>query len=109
MQSAIEAENRVFQVLADPSRRAIFKALMRGESGVKSLTEKFDISQPAVSQHLAALKGAKLVRSRREGRCVYYRIEPSGMNPLFEWISHYSAFWPTKIEKLEQLLETIKE
>jgi uncharacterized protein YndB with AHSA1/START domain/DNA-binding transcriptional ArsR family regulator len=79
VQSAGVIENRVFQALADPSRRAIFESLTRGEAAVKTLTTRFDISQPAVSQHLAALKDAGLVTGRREGRCVYYRVEPRGI------------------------------
>ena len=70
MHTAAVIENRIFQALADPSRRAIFESLTRGESAVKDLTARFDISQPAVSQHLATLNGAGLVRRRREGRHV---------------------------------------
>ena len=98
-------EDRVFQALADPSRRAIFKSLMRGEAAVKDLTARFDISQPAVSQHLATLKDAGLVDGRRDGRCVYYRVEPRGMKPLLEWMAHYRAFWTEHVDRLEQLLE----
>src|ERR1041384_3574185 len=76
MQRAPIAQDKIFQVLADPSRRAIFESLTRGEAAVKDLTARFDISQPAVSQHLAALKDAGLVNGRREGGCVYYRVEP---------------------------------
>src|SRR5919106_925103 len=79
MPSEVVAKDRIFQALADPSRRAIFESLTRGEAAVKDLTARFDITQPAVSQHLAALKDAGLVQGRREGRCVYYRVEPSGM------------------------------
>jgi DNA-binding transcriptional ArsR family regulator len=105
MQSAAVAENKIFHVLADPSRRAIFEALTRGELAVKDLTALFDISQPAVSQHLAALKDAGLVSARREGRCVYYRVQPRGMKPLVDWIAHYQAFWTEHLDRLEQLLE----
>jgi DNA-binding transcriptional ArsR family regulator len=107
MQRAALAENRVFQALADPSRRAIFEALTHGEAAVKDLTARFDISQPAVSQHLAALREADLVTSRREGRCVYYRVRPNGMRPLIDWIAHYRAFWTDRVDRLEQLLETM--
>src|SRR5580693_9184417 len=100
MQSAAVAENRVFQVLADPSRRAIFESLTRGEAAVKDLTARFDISQPAVSQHLATLKDAGLVKGRREGRCVFYRVEPRGMKPLIDWLAHYRAFWDEHIGRL---------
>ena len=105
MQGADAAENRIFQALADPSRRAIFESLTRGESTVKDLTTRFHISQPAVSQHLAHLKDAGLVNGRREGRCVYYRVEPKGMKPLIDWIAHYRAFWTDRVDRLEQLLE----
>ena len=105
MTSAALAEDRIFKALADPSRRAIFVVLMRGEAAVKDLTARFDISQPAVSQHLAALKDAGLVSDRREGRCAYYRVEPRGMKPLIDWIAHYRAFWTEHVGRLERLLE----
>ena len=105
MQGAAAAENGVFQALADPSRRAIFESLARGEAAVKELTARFDISQPAVSQHLAALREAALVHGRREGRRVYYRVEPCGMKPLVDWMARYRAFWTERVDRLERLLE----
>ena len=93
MQRAHAAEDRIFQALADPSRRAILVSLTHGEAAVKDLTSRFHISQPAVSQHLAALRHAGLVKGRREGRNVYYQVEPRGMKPLIDWIAHYRAFW----------------
>lgn len=102
-------EDRIFQALADPSRRRIFESLTRGEAAVKELTARFDISQPAVSQHLAALKEAGLVHGRREGRCVYYRVEPKGLKPLVDWIAHYRAFWSERVDRLEKLLERLDE
>ena len=109
MQTTAAVQNRVFQALADPSRRAIFESLTRGESAVKDLTARFDISQPAVSQHLATLKDAGLVNGRREGRCVYYRVEPRGMKPLIDWIAHDRPFWTERVDRLEQLLENMDE
>jgi DNA-binding transcriptional ArsR family regulator len=104
MQNAA-AEDMVFHALADPTRRAIFQALTHGELAVKDLTARFAISQPAVSQHLAALKDAGLVDSRKEGRCVYYRVAPRGLKPLVDWVAHYRAFWTDHIDRLEELLE----
>jgi DNA-binding transcriptional ArsR family regulator len=100
-------QDKVFQALADPSRRAIFESLTQGEAAVKDLTSRFDISQPAVSQHLAALKNAGLVNGRREGRQVFYRVDPKGMKPLIDWIAHYRAFWVEHVGRLEKLLETM--
>ena len=109
MRRAAAAEDRIFQTLADPSRRAIFESLTRGEAAVKDLTARFDISQPAVSQHLAPLKDAGLVKGRREGRNVIYSVEPRGLKPLVDWIAHYRAFWMQRVDKLERLLEKMDE
>jgi len=105
MSNTDAVEDRVFRALADPSRRAIFESLTAGEAPVKELTARFEISQPAVSQHLAALKAAGLVAGRREGRRVYYRVDPEGLSPLIDWIAHYRAFWTDRVGRLEQLLE----
>ncbi len=109
MQFAPEAQDRVFHALADPTRRAIFETLTRGEAAVNELTAEFDISQPAVSQHLALLKTAGLVDRRRHGRHVYYRVDPRGVQPLIDWIAHYRAFWLEHVDRLTQLLEQIDE
>ena len=109
MRNAPNTETKIFQALADPSRRSIFELLTQGEAAVKELTMRFDISQPAVSQHLAALKDAGLVASRREGRRVYYRVKPGGIKPLIDWIAHYQTFWTEHIARLEQLLEEMDE
>src|ERR1700675_2075364 len=101
MQSAVVAEDRMFQALADPSRRAIFESLTRGEAAVKELTARVDISQPGVSPHLANFKDAARVNGGGEGRCVYSRVEPRGMKPLINWIAHYRAFWTEHVDRLE--------
>jgi DNA-binding transcriptional ArsR family regulator len=102
-------EDAVFRALADPSRRAILERLTRGEAAVKDITARFDISQPAVSQHLAALRKAGLVSERRDGRLVYYRVDPNGLRPLIDWLTHYQAFWPERLNRLHALLEEMDE
>lgn len=105
----MRTEQAVFRALADPSRRAIFERLTQGEAAVKDLTACFEISQPAVSQHLAALRRAYLVTERREGRLVYYRVRPKGLKPLVNWIAHYQAFWQERLGRLETLLKEMDE
>jgi DNA-binding transcriptional ArsR family regulator len=95
----------LFRALADPTRRAILERLARGEAAVKDLTPRFNVSQPAVSQHLSALRDAGLVRERREGRLVYYSVRPSGLRPLINWLAHYQAFWPDRIDRLQAVLK----
>ena len=105
----MQREDIVFRALADPSRRAIYERLTRGEAAVKDLTARFDISQPAVSQHLATLRRARLVSERRDGRRVYYRIDPTGLRPLIDWIAHYQAFWLERVGRLQTLLTEMEE
>ena len=95
----------LFRTLADPTRRAVFERLAAREMSVSELTTGFDVSQPAISQHLSALRGAGLVSERREGRFAYYRAEPEALAPLLEWVDRYRTFWPERIEKLKQLLK----
>jgi len=104
----MQAEDLVFRALADPTRRAVFEQLTRGESAVKDLTARFDVSQPAISQHLAALREAGLVTERRVGRNAFYRVKPTGLRPLVNWIEHYQGFWRDRLEKLSLLLEEME-
>ncbi len=98
-------QKEVFRALADPTRRAVFERLAAREMSVSELKAGFPISQPAISQHLAALRSAGLVRERREGRHAYYRSEPAGLAPLFEWVDRYRTFWPERVEKLKDVLK----
>jgi DNA-binding transcriptional ArsR family regulator len=98
----------VFRALADPTRRAVFERLCRHEMSVSQLTEDFPVSQPAISQHLAALKGAGLVSERRDGRFAFYRAEPRGLSPLADWVDRHRELWPERIEKLRRLLKEME-
>ena len=99
------AEN-LFKALADPTRRAIFERLTReGGQTVHALTERAGVSQPMVSKHLSALKRARLVRNRRRGRESHYHARPEALAPLVDWIGHYGAFWQSKFDRLEGVLE----
>ncbi|WP_342238957.1 ArsR/SmtB family transcription factor [Inquilinus sp. OTU3971] len=99
----------IFQALADPTRRAVFERLADGELSVTELKAGFAVSQPAISQHLAALRRAGLVAERRDGRFVYYRAAPEGLAPLAGWIDRYRTFWPEKVARLKTLLEDMDD
>ncbi|WP_425326560.1 ArsR/SmtB family transcription factor [Pseudaminobacter salicylatoxidans] len=100
---------RIFRALADPTRRAVFERLAAGEMSVGDLKAGFDVSQPAVSQHLAALRKAGLVSERREGRNVFYRITPEGLAPLANWMQRYRDFWPERVERLKTVLKEMEQ
>ncbi|HEV2443251.1 MAG TPA: metalloregulator ArsR/SmtB family transcription factor [Steroidobacteraceae bacterium] len=100
-------ESQVFHALADPTRRAVFERLSQREMSVAEITAGFAVSQPAISQHLAALRRAGLVRERRDGRRAYYRSEPAGLEPLAVWMERYRQFWPARLQKLKRVLKEI--
>jgi DNA-binding transcriptional ArsR family regulator len=101
----IEAD--IFRALADPTRRAVYERLAQRERSVSELTGDFEVSQPAISQHLAALRQAGLVRERRDGRRALYPSNPEGLKPLLDWIDRYKDFWPDRIERLKTVLKEI--
>jgi len=103
-----DALNTVMRSLADPTRRAVFERIVQSEEiTVAELTRGSGVTQGAVSQHLKSLRQAGLVAERPEGRRVYYRAEPEGLAPLFDWMSHYGVFWRERFANLRTLLKEI--
>lgn len=98
----------LMRALADPTRRAVYERLVRaGETSVVDLTRGGNVSQPAVSQHLKALRGAGLVTERREGRTTRYRATPEGLAPLIDWLGIYGVFWADRFAALKSVLKEI--
>jgi DNA-binding transcriptional ArsR family regulator len=107
LQSSTDLTN-VLKALADPTRRALFERLSRGEATVGELTSFAGVSQPAVSQHLGALARAGLVAARKTGRNAHYRAEPKKLAPLIDWVSRQDAFWRDRLGRMEDLLKELK-
>lgn len=99
----------IFRVLADPTRLAAFELLAHKEMTVSDLTSRFEVSQPAISQHMAVLRTHGLVCHRKVGRAVYYRANPSGIAPIFRWIDVHRAFWEKSMPKLAATLKEMKD
>ena len=98
----------VMRTLADPTRRAVFERIARSdEISVADLTRGSGVTQSAISQHLRSLKQAGLIIDRAQGRNVFYRSEPKGLAPLFDWMSHYDVFWRERFADLGTLLQEI--
>ncbi|ANS42440.1 MULTISPECIES: ArsR/SmtB family transcription factor [Serratia] len=102
-------ENDIFKALADPTRRAIFEKLAIGSMNASALREGMQISQSAMSQHLAVLRHAGLVCEERQGRFVNYEVDPQGLALIARWLDKYRAFWPAQIDKLNILLKDMDQ
>jgi DNA-binding transcriptional ArsR family regulator len=102
-------ENDLFKALADPTRRAIFAKLATGSMNASALREGMEISQPAMSQHLAVLRNARLVREQRRGRFVNYEVDPAGLALIARWLVKYHAYWPRRVDALKTLLKDMDQ
>jgi DNA-binding transcriptional ArsR family regulator len=83
----------VFRAIADPTRRKIIEILAQSESSVRELTASFDISQPAVSQHLKQLRDSKLVTAEKVGLEQHYRLTPGPLREVYGWVSDFKPFF----------------
>jgi DNA-binding transcriptional ArsR family regulator len=81
--------NTVFKAISDPTRRQIIDLLAQSRQSVKQLTANFNVSQPAISQHLRELRACRLVRSERAGVERLYSLTASPLAEVFRWVSTY--------------------
>lgn len=104
------SHDALFRALADPTRRAIFEKLCTGgEQTVGVLTAQAQVSQPAVSKHLAVLKDAGLVLDRHEGRQTHYSAQLKALAPLVGWTSQMTRFWESRFDDLDDLLKRMDQ
>jgi DNA-binding transcriptional ArsR family regulator len=94
-----------FAALADPTRRQIVELLAEGERSAGEIARQFTMTQPAVSQHLRALREAGLVRVRNDAQRRMYSLNPRGLREIDAWVSRYRAFWITHLDALERALD----
>jgi DNA-binding transcriptional ArsR family regulator len=95
---------REFAALADPTRRRIVELLGAGERSVGELVEEFDISAPAVSQHLKTLRDAGLVQVRVDAQRRIYALDPGGLDQIDAWLKGVRTFWAGRLDALDQAL-----
>lgn len=93
-----------FSALADPTRRAILSRLASGEATVNELAEPFDMSQPAISQHLKVLEQAGLIVQRIEGARRPRRLSKSGIEAIDQWLGMLRKALERNYERLDQVL-----
>ena len=98
-----------FAALADPTRRRIVTLLADGERSAGEIAARFDVSAPAVSQHLKVLREARLVRVRPVRQQRFYAVEPAGLAEMAEWLARMGGFWNDRLDALERMLKEADE
>ena len=97
--------DRVFQALADPTRRSLVDRLTRGPASVSELAEPLPITLAAVVQHLQVLEGCGLVRTEKVGRVRTCQIDPAGLRAAEGWLHERRTAWERKLDRLADILE----
>jgi len=103
MSTASRLDNS-FAALADPTRRAILSRLALGEATVNELAQPFDMTQPAISQHLKVLEQAGLVVQRIDGTKRPRRLSRDGIEAMDQWLAMLKNALETNYERLDQVL-----
>jgi DNA-binding transcriptional ArsR family regulator len=103
--TAQSATEDVFTAIAHPVRRRLLDLLVGGEQPVNRLAMPFDMSRPAISQHLRVLLDVGLVSERRSGRERRYRLHPDGLGQVREWLATYDRFWRERLVALGDHLD----
>lgn len=97
-------EQRLWQALADPTRRRIVERLAAGDQTVMELAGRFDISQPAVTKHLNVLEAAGVIRRMRQGRQRRCTLRAESLQTSLEWLEQVRSLWNARLDAFEGLL-----
>jgi len=97
------------EALADPTRRRIVELLAQRDRTAGEIVDEFDMSAPAISQHLKVLRDAGLVSTRAEGQTRIQTLNPRGLEEIDAWLEKTRAFWSRRIDALERELKADDE
>ena len=93
-----------FAALAEPNRRRIVELLGGGPRAAGAIVREFDLSAPAISQHLKALREAGLVRVAVDGQRRIYSLDPDGLAAVEDWVGRTRRAWAERLDSLEAAL-----
>ncbi|MAQ71251.1 MAG: transcriptional regulator [Alphaproteobacteria bacterium] len=94
-----------FSALAEPKRRRMIEIIAeKGEITATDISKQFEISAPAVSQHLKVLRKAKLVKMEKRAQQRVYSLNPKGVDEMWEWLSQMRRYWNERFDAMDALL-----
>jgi DNA-binding transcriptional ArsR family regulator len=94
-----------FAALGDPTRQRIVEMLAARELSAGEIARRFDMTAPAVSQHLRLLREAGLIQVRRDAQRRIYALDPAGLAELDAWLARFRRFWSARLDAIEHELE----
>ncbi len=100
--------SRIFQALADPTRRAVVERLALGSASTTELARPFNMALPSFAQHLQMLEQCGLVRSRKEGRVRRFHLVPKPLATAEDWMIAQRTVWNQRLDRLQDYVEGMK-
>jgi len=104
----METRRDVFQAIADPTRREIIDLLSQQSMNLNAIAEHFDITRPAISNHIRILNECGIIFIEQVGRERFCKIQPDRLKQVSDWIGKYEELWVHKIESFEKYLYQLK-
>ena len=101
----IQRVESVFEIIAEPNRRAILSLLVSSEQSVGEIERQLRMSQPTVSKHLRVLRDAGFVESTVDAQRRLYRLKPGPFQEVDAWLAQFRRFWSAHIDALERHLD----
>jgi DNA-binding transcriptional ArsR family regulator len=101
----IKRVESVFEIIAEPNRRAILSLLVSSQQSVGEIERQLRMSQPTVSKHLRVLRDAGFVESTVDAQRRLYRLKPEPFQEMDAWLAQFRRFWSTHIDALERHLD----
>ncbi|QEM03424.1 winged helix-turn-helix transcriptional regulator [Mucilaginibacter rubeus] len=98
----------VFQAIADPTRRDIINLIAFKPMNLNAIADNFDVSRPAISQHIKILTECGLITIKKQGRERYCEPRLKQLEEVAQWIERYRKSWDEKFDALDSLLEELK-
>ncbi|WP_121810149.1 ArsR/SmtB family transcription factor [Mucilaginibacter kameinonensis] len=98
----------VFQAIADPTRRDIINLIAFKPMNLNAIADNFEVSRPAISQHIKILTECGLIAIKKRGRERYCEPRLKQLNEVAQWVERYRKVWEEKFDALDTLLEELK-
>ena len=99
----------VFEVIAEPNRRAILSLLVASEQSVGEIERELEMTQPAVSKHLRVLRDAGFVECTVDAQRRVYRLIPEQLQEVDDWLDQFRRFWSAHVDALERHLDRMNQ
>ena len=103
----METRRDVFQAIADPTRREIISLISKQPMNLNAIAEHFDITRPAISNHIKILNECGIISIDQVGRERYCKVQPANLKEVSDWIGQFNELWEQRLESFEKYVNQL--